>query len=67
MLTEKAGTLAGVIWNALNGTEGLTIKQLKKATGLRSEKELYMAMGWLMREGKLETSEVEGDILVKLA
>ena len=67
MLTEKAGTLAGVIWNALNGTEGLTIKQLKKVTGLRSEKELYMAMGWLMREGKLETSEVEGDILVKLA
>ena len=67
MLTEKAGTLAGVIWNALNGTEGLTIKQLKKATGLRSEKDLYLGIGWLLREGKLETCEVEGDIFVKLA
>lgn len=67
MLTEKAGTLAGAIWNALNGTEGLTLKQLKKAIGLRSEKDLYLGMGWLLREGKIEASEKEGDIFVKLA
>lgn len=66
MLTEKAGTLAGMIWNALNKTEGLTLKQLKKATGLRSEKDLYLGLGWLLREGKVETSEAGADIFVKL-
>ncbi|WP_455102888.1 winged helix-turn-helix domain-containing protein [Phocaeicola abscessus] len=66
MLTEKAGTLAGMIWNALNETEGLTLKQLKKATGLRSEKDLYLGLGWLLREGKVETSEAGADIFVKL-
>lgn len=34
MLKEKAGEIAGKIWNALNGTEGLTAKQIKKATKL---------------------------------
>ena len=31
MLKEKAGETAGKIWNALNESEGLTAKQLKKA------------------------------------
>jgi hypothetical protein len=30
MLQEKAGEVAGKIWNALNETEGLTQKQIKK-------------------------------------
>ena len=34
MLKEKAGVIAGTIWNALNETEGMTAKQLKKATKL---------------------------------
>ena len=29
MLKEKAGEIAGKIWNALNETEGLTAKQIK--------------------------------------
>ena len=37
MLKEKAGALAGQIWEALNGTEGLTQKQIKKATKLKAE------------------------------
>ena len=35
MLKEKAGALAGRIWEALNGTEGLTQKQIKKAAKLK--------------------------------
>ena len=31
MLKEKAGETAGKIWSALNETEGLTAKQIKKA------------------------------------
>ena len=34
MLKEKAGETAGKIWSALNETEGLTAKQIKKATKL---------------------------------
>ena len=29
MLQEKAGELAGKIWNALNGTKGMPVKQLR--------------------------------------
>ena len=65
MLREKAGMIAGEIWNALNGTEGMTMKQLKKATKLK-EKEIYLGLGWLLREDKLEVSETEDDILVIL-
>ena len=39
MMTEKAGEIAGRIWNALNGSEGLTLKEIKTAAKLK-EKEL---------------------------
>ena len=44
MLKEKAGDLAGKIWNALNETEGLTAKQLKKAAGKLTDKDLDVAL-----------------------
>ena len=47
MLKEKAGVIAGTIWNALNETEGMTAKQLKKATKL-VDKDLFLGLGWLM-------------------
>lgn len=65
MLKEKAGLVAGQIWTALNGTEGLTAKQIKKATKL-VDKDLYLGLGWLLREDKVSTQEVEGDLFVKL-
>ena len=66
MLKEKAGALAGQIWEALNGTEGLTQKQIKKATKLKADKDFFLGLGWLLREDKVVTSEVEGEIFVKL-
>ena len=54
MLKEKAGEIAGKIWNALNGTEGLTAKQIKKATKL-VDKDLFLGLGWLLREDKIST------------
>lgn len=65
MLKEKAGEIAGKIWNALNENGGLTAKQIKKATKL-VDKDLYLGLGWLLREDKIATSEVEGDIFVEL-
>ena len=65
MLKEKAGEIAGKIWNALDGTEGLTAKQIKKATKL-IDKDFFLGLGWLLREDKVSTSEVEGELFVKL-
>ena len=65
MLKEKAGELAGMIWNSLNGTEGMSAKQIKKATKL-VDKDFFLGLGWLLREGKVATSEVEGELFIKL-
>ncbi|MBQ9884460.1 MAG: winged helix-turn-helix domain-containing protein [Bacteroidales bacterium] len=67
MLKEKAGETAGMIWNALNGTDGLTTKELKKVLKIRSDKDLFLGLGWLLREDKLIVEEQEADLLVKLA
>mgnify|MGYP000234834826 CR=1 FL=1 len=67
MLKEKAGALAGQIWEALNGTEGLTQKQIKKAAKLKADKDFFLGLGWLLREDKVVTSEVEGEIFVKIS
>ena len=53
MLKEKAGNVAGQIWTALNGTDGLTHKQIKKATKLIDKDfflglECYKKMRWYM-------------------
>ena len=53
---EEIGLNAGLVWNALNESEGLTLKGLKKVTKL----------GWLSREDKVTIEEVEGDLLVNL-
>ena len=67
MFEEKTGAFAGKIWEALNEGGKLTGKELKKAAKLRTDKELYLGMGWLLREGKLVIEEVEKDIEVALA
>ncbi len=55
---EKAGELAGAIWNALNENGAMSAKDLKKASKAKSEKDLYLGLGWLLREDKIN---VEGD------
>ncbi|WP_298649770.1 winged helix-turn-helix domain-containing protein [uncultured Proteiniphilum sp.] len=53
-MNKKAiGTNAGIIWNLLNDYQKWDIPKLRKATGL-SEKEIYVAIGWLARENKIE-------------
>lgn len=53
MNTETIGTWAGLVWNALNETDVLSLKQLKKITKLK-DKEAFAAIGWLAREGKID-------------
>ena len=62
MLKEKAGNVAGIIWNALNGTEGLTQKQIKKAaTSKLLDKDFFLGLGWLLREDKVVVTEITID------
>lgn len=57
MLHEKAGNIAGLIWNAIaNAQEAQTYKQIKKATKL-AEKDFNLGLGWLLREDKLTVAE----------
>lgn len=66
MLTAKAGEIAGAIWVALNEQGTLSGKDLKKAAKIKSDKDLYLGLGWLLREDKVATAEVEKDITVTL-
>lgn len=62
---EVIGNNAGLIWNALNENKSMNFKDLKKVTKLK-EKEMYLALGWLGREGKINMEEVEKDIVITL-
>lgn len=67
MNTEKIGTYAGLVWNALNEADVLGVKQIKKMTKLK-DKEVYAAIGWLAREDKVNVQESEDgkELLVSL-
>ncbi len=67
MNTETIGSWAGLVWNALNEADVLGTKQIKKMTKLK-DKELYSALGWLSREGKIafEESSDDKELLVRL-
>lgn len=65
MNVEIIGEWAGKAWTALNEQGALNMKGLKKATKLK-EKELYAAIGWLAREGKLNINETEEEIVISL-
>lgn len=51
-MEEKIGTNAGKVWAQLDAAGRQNVKELRKVTKLK-EKDLYAALGWLAREGKL--------------
>lgn len=65
-MIELIGTNAGLVWTALNEGGKMSVKAVKKATKIKADKDLYAALGWLAKEGKLSFEEVEGDVLVEL-
>ena len=65
-MNEKVGTIAGQIWTALNENGALNNKDLKKAAKLKSDKELFLGLGWLLREGKVSVNEEGKDFVVVL-
>lgn len=68
MNVEQIGTSAGAVWRALTTADALGMKQIKKITKLKKE-EIFAALGWLAREGKvnIDTDPAdEKEILVSL-
>lgn len=65
-MIELIGTNAGLVWNALNEGGKMSVKAVKKATKIKAEKDVYAALGWLAKEGKVVFEEVEGEWFVAL-
>lgn len=64
-MLEKIGTNAGKIWTILDEAGILNVKDLKKSAKL-TDKDLYAALGWLAREGKVTLTEKEKELFVSL-
>lgn len=66
MNTDTIGMNAGLIWTALDASQAMGLKQLKKVTKLK-DKEAYAALGWLAREGKVAfTTDDEKELIISL-
>lgn len=67
MNIESIGTWAGEVYKALENSDNrsLGFKLVKKATKLKKD-EIMAALGWLGREGKIEISQLEEDLVIKL-
>lgn len=60
-MINEIGLAAGDVWQYLEWNGACTIEQIKKALPLK-ESVVFMAVGWLAREGKLSL-DVEGKTL----
>jgi hypothetical protein len=67
MNNETIGTTAGAVWTALSTSGKLNIKDLKKATKIKTDKALFSALGWLAKEGKLVFEGADDELIVWLA
>ena len=52
-MIEYIGTNAGLVWNALDKLGKMDVKQLKKATKIRTEKDVYAALACQRGEAHL--------------
>jgi winged helix-turn-helix protein DUF2582 len=62
---EEIGTVAGMIWHALNDQGELSLAQLKR--GVNAKTPLFeWAVGWLAREGKIVISPAKRSFRLRL-
>jgi predicted transcriptional regulator len=65
MIKNKIGENAGLIWNILNEKGELPISKLVKLAQIDNNN-FYMALGWLAREGKIDSYEKDDKQMVQL-
>ena len=64
-MIEKMGINAGKVWTILDNKGRQNVKDLRKTAKI-TEKDLYAALGWLGREGKITMEKVEKNVFVSL-
>jgi len=65
MWTAIIGQNAGAVWKTLNAKGDQNLSSLKKLAKL-DDKQLYLALGWLAREGKVKFTPNKAQTLVGL-
>lgn len=66
-MIDLIGTNAGLIWHALDKSKKpLTVKELQKASDIRTQDEVRFALGWLAKEGKVSFEGTDKDAKVSL-
>jgi len=65
MLTPSIGQNAGAVWKLLNAKGEQNLSSLKKLAKL-DDKHLYLALGWLAREGKVKFTDDKAQTMVGL-
>lgn len=66
MNNSEIGENAGKIWHLLSEKGELSLKQIKKDLKIKKGDDLFLALGWLFREDKLNAKENETDTFVSL-
>lgn len=64
-MMQEIGESAGVVWNYLKENHGATAEQIAKSSKIKNGL-LFMAIGWLAREGKIEFENGSGQHKIKL-
>ena len=62
---EVFGVNAGKVWNVLNQEGALSVKDIAREAQLKIN-EVFAALGWLGKEGKIEIIQDKKKILYKL-
>jgi hypothetical protein len=65
MWTSAIGINAGKLWSILNTSGESNLSGLKKKTKL-DDRQLYLALGWLSREGKIKFTQAKTSVVVSL-
>lgn len=65
MIKKMIGEDAGLIWQLLAERGSLPVGELEIMTGYRQQY-IYLALGWLSREGKVNYVEKNEDLYVEL-
>jgi len=64
-MTAKVGEAAGKVWHTLKENGEMSTAQLKKKLGT-DDKTLWMALGWLAREDKLNFIQVKNTLKISI-
>lgn len=64
-MVEQIGINAGKVWTVIDEKGRQNVKEIKKTTKL-TDKDLYAALGWLAREGKIALDAEEKEVFASL-